>query len=93
MVWPDKHGIVYDMAVRAWHGMCSGLVGMAWYMVLLGRPGMVSGMSLRAWHSIWYCLAKYDIAYAVTWQDDVYMVWPGGHGMVCGMVYRLCHDI
>ena len=23
----------------------------------------------------------------------MYMVWPGGHGMVYGMVYRACHDI
>ena len=93
MVWPRKHGMVYDMALRAWHGLCSGLVGMAWYMALLGGPGMVYGMSLQAWHDVWYCLARYGIAYGVAWQDDMYMVWPGGHGMVYGMVYRLCHDI
>ena len=93
MVWPGKHGMVYDMTLRAWHGLCSGLVGMAWYVVLLGGPGMVYGMSLRAWHGIWYRLARYGIAYGVAWQDDIYMEWSGGHGMVYGMVYRLCHDI
>ena len=40
--------MVYDMALRAWHGLCSGLVGMAWYIVLLGGPGMAYGMSLWA---------------------------------------------
>ena len=85
--------MVYDMALRAWHGLCSGLVGMAWYIVLLGRPGMVYGMSLRAWHGIGYCLARYGIAYGVAWQDVMYMVWPGRHGMINGMVCRLCHDI
>ena len=85
--------MVYDVALRAWHGLCSGLVGMAWYIVLLGGPGMVYGMSLRAWHGIGYCLVRYGIAYGVAWQDDMYMVWPGRHGMVNGMVCRLCHDI
>ena len=47
MVLPGKHGMVYDMALWAWHGLCSGLVGMAWYVVLLGGPGMVYGMSLH----------------------------------------------
>ena len=61
MVWHGKHGMVYDMALRAWHGLCSGLVGMTWYMVLLGGPGMVYGMSLRTWHGIWYWLARYCI--------------------------------
>ena len=64
-------------------------------MVLLGGPGMVYGMSLWAWHVMWYCLARYGIAYGVAWQDDMYIEWSGGHGMVhvYGMVYRLCHDI
>ena len=54
---------------------------------------MVYGMSLWAWHGIWYCLARYGIAYGVAWQGDMYMVWPGGHCMVYAMVYRACHDI
>ena len=40
MVWPDEHGMVYDMAWRA----C--------YMVRLGGHYMVYGMAWRAWHSI-----------------------------------------
>ena len=40
-----------------------------------------------------YGIGWRGIAYGVVWQDDMYMVWPGGHGMVYGMVYRLCHDI
>ena len=63
--------------------------------------GMIYSIAWRAWHGIWYvlagmawyCLARYGIAYGVAWQDDMYMVWPGGHGMVYGMVYWLCHDI
>ena len=92
-VWPDNHGMVYDMALQAWHGICSGLMGMAWYMVLPGGPVMVYGMSWWAWHGIWYCLARYGIAYGVAGQRDMYMVWPGGHCMVYAMVYRACHDI
>ena len=57
--------MVYDMALRAWHGICYGMVGMAWYMVLLGEPGMVYGMSWRAWHGIRYCLARYGMIYDV----------------------------
>ena len=67
MIWPGKHGMVYDMALRAWHGICSGLVGMAWYMVLLGGPCMVYGMSLQAWH-----------VYGIAWRGmDLHMVWLG----------------
>ena len=65
MVWSGKHDMVYDMALRAWHGICSSLVGKAWDMILLGGPGMVNGMSLRAWHGIWHCIARYGIAYCV----------------------------
>ena len=58
--WRAWHGIS-DMALRTWHGICYGLVGMTWYMVLLGGPGMVYGMSWRAWHGIWYCVAWYGV--------------------------------
>ena len=91
MVWPGKHGMVYDIALRAWHGLCSGLVGMAWYMVLLGEPGMVYVMYLQAWHGIWYCLARHGIAYGVAWQDDMHMVciWYGLSGMAWYMVWSI----
>ena len=89
--------MVYDMALRAWRGISSGFVGIAWYMVLLGGPGMVDGIYLREWHGIWYCLARYGIAYGVAWQDDMYMVWPAcmawymvwsiGHVMIYGVVW------
>ena len=48
MVLPGKHDMVYDMALRGWHGVGIGVVGMAWYMVLLCGPGMVYGISLWA---------------------------------------------
>ena len=55
--------MVYDMALRAWHGLCSGLVGMAWYVVLLGGPGMVYGYVFAgmAWcmvlpGEVWDCI-------------------------------------
>ena len=76
---------------------------MAWFMQWLSGHGMVYSIAWRAWHGIWYvlvawhgigyCLARYGTAYGVAWQDDMYMVWPGRHGMVYGMVCRLCHDI
>ena len=57
-------------------------------MVVLGGPGMVYGISWRSWHGIWYSLARYGMVYSyrVAWRDDMYMVWPGGHGIVYGMV-------
>ena len=54
---------------------------------------MVYGIAWRAWYGIWSCLARFGIAFGVAWQDDMYMEWSGGHGMVYGMVYWLCHDI
>ena len=75
MVWPGKHGRVYGMYLRAWHDICYGLVGMAWYMVLLGKPGMAYGIAWRGME--WYIRM---------WRDDMYMVWPDGHGMVYDMV-------
>ena len=47
---------------------------------------MVYGMVCRAWPGIWYCLPIYGTVYGVAWRDDMYMDWPGGHGMVYGMV-------
>ena len=77
---------------------------MAWFMQWLGGHGMMYGIAWRAWHGIWYVLAGmawymvlpgevWDCIYCVAWQDDMYLEWSGGHGMVYGMVYRLCHDI
>ena len=87
MVWPYRHSIGHVIVL--W---CS-LVGMAWYMVMVSGPGMVYGMFLRALHGIWYCLARYGIAYGAAWQDHMYMVWPGGymiwsigHVMIYGVV-------
>ena len=39
MVWPDGHGMVYGMALRAWHGV--------WYGITVKpcRHGMVYGNS------------------------------------------------
>ena len=62
--------MVYGMALRAWHGICCGLVRMAWSMVFVLRAGMLYGMSCRAWHGIWYCLARYGMVYSygVAWR-------------------------
>ena len=62
---------------------------------------MVYAMAWWAWHGIWYCLASLawymvcpvgqGIVYSFAWYGymvwgDMYMAWPGGHGMVYGMV-------
>ena len=43
----------------------------------------------------WYMVFSGEVLdpYGVALQDDMYMVWPGGHGMVFGMVYRACYDM
>ena len=50
-------------------------------MVLPGGHGMIYGMAWRPWHGICYSLA------GITW----YMVWPGGHRMVCHG--EVCHGM
>ena len=62
MVKPNGHGMVYGMALRAWHGAWYGiwysLVDMARYMVSV--VGVAFGLAVRVWHGIWYglqCLA------------------------------------
>ena len=53
--------MIYDMARRAWHGICYGLAGiwnglanMAWYMVWPGWHDMVYSMAWRiiAWFMV-----------------------------------------
>ena len=77
--------MVYDMALRAWHGLCSGLVGMAWYIVLLGGPGMVYGMSLRAWHGI----AWRGMGLHMVWLGRMTCIWYGLAGMAWFMVWSI----
>ena len=58
MVWPDRHGMDYGMALRAWHGAWYGiwysLVDMAWYMVMVGGHGIWYGLSDMAWYMVWF---------------------------------------
>ena len=49
---------------------------------------MVYGMVCRIWQDRWY-----GIVYGVAWRDDMYMVWPGRHGMVYGMIKRAWHGL
>ena len=82
MVWPCKHGMVYDMALRAWHSMCGGLVGMAWYMALLGGPGMVYDMFLR--HGMVYGIAWRGMGLHMVWLGRMACMWyglPAWHGI------------
>ena len=85
--------MVYDMALRAWHGLCSGLVGMTWYKVLLGGPGMVYGMSLRAWHGI----ALRGMGLHMVWLGRMTYIWYGLAGMAWFMVwiigYVMTYDV
>ena len=79
--------MVYDMALRAWHGLCSGLVGMAWYIVLLGGPGMVYDMSLRAWHGIG--IAWRGMGLHMVWLGRMTCIWYGLAGMAWYMVWSV----
>ena len=56
---------------------------------------MVYSMAWRVCHGIWYGLARYGIAYGVAWQDDMYMVGPGRHGMVMvwSVGYVMTYDV
>ena len=65
MVWPGKHDMVYDMALRhgmvyavAWcalRGIWYCLAGLAWYMVCPCGHGMVYGVAWRGMglHTVW----------------------------------------
>ena len=79
MVWPCGHGMTYAIAWLVWHGTWYCLAGLAWYMVY---PTL--------WHGIWYCLARFRMVYGVAWQDDMYILRLGGHGIWCGLAGMTC---
>ena len=67
------------IAWRAWQDIWYGLVGMAWYMVLLGE--------------VWdYGVAWPDDMYMVRPVRHG-MVWSSGYGMVYGVVWQALHGI
>ena len=83
--------MVYGMAWLAWHGIWYGLAGKAYGLT---RHGVVYGIPWRAWHGIRFGIvgmAWYMIRHGGNriW----YMVWPGGHGMLNGMVLWEYHGI
>ena len=85
MVWPGKHGMGYDMALWAWHGLYRGLVGMAWYMVLLGRPGMVCPCG----HGMVYGFAWRGMGLHMVWLGRMTCTWNGLAGMAWYMVWSI----
>ena len=67
VVWPDGHGMVYDMAWWAWQVTWYDMESMLWFMVFsmgwracraygTDLAAMVYGMAWCAWHGIWYRL-------------------------------------
>ena len=63
MVWPTGHGMVFDMAWRAWqdiwygHIMVYGMVWEAWHCLL-------NGLTCMAWYLVWP-----GVVYSITWVD------------------------
>ena len=57
-----------------------GMAWQAWHCLWYGLAGMAWYLIWpgRAWHGIWYYLGRHGMIYG--------MVWPGGHGMVNGMI-------
>ena len=41
----DRHGMLYVLAWRAWHGIWYGLAGITWYILWPGGQGMIYGMA------------------------------------------------
>ena len=52
MDWSSRHGMIYGVVWRAWHG---------WYMVWHGGHRMVYDWSGEVWHGIYYCLVGYGM--------------------------------
>ena len=85
MIWPGRawrglwyylgrHGAIYGMAWRAWHGICYGLTGI-WY-----------GLADMAWYMVW--AGGHDMVYGMAWRVMAWlMVLPGGqwHGIWYGL--------
>ena len=58
MVWPGRHGMIYGMAWRLWHGICYGLAGITLYMVWPGGHRMVYCMT---WQDMSWYVERHNI--------------------------------
>ena len=92
----SRHGMVYDMAWRAWqdiwYGMVYGMARQAWHFLWYGLASMARYFVWpgRAWRGIWYYMGRHGMIYGMFWHmlwPHRHMVWPGGRGMVYGMAW------
>ena len=77
------HGMVYDMAWRAWHGI--------WFMS--ARHGMVYSIAWRAWQNIWYGLADMELYMVMAWREW-HGIWYGlgGHDVEYGIALQSLYN-
>ena len=88
MVWPGKHGMVYDMALQAWHGLCIGLVGMAWY-IWYCLAGLAWYIVCPCGHGMVYGNAWRGMGLHMVWLGRMTCIWYGLAGMACYMVWSI----
>ena len=77
--------------------MLQGMVwrGIAWYMAWQCMAyGLVYGIAWRAWHGIGYGIVGMAWYMVRPGGHSIwYIVWPGMHGMLYGMVWRAYRSI